>query len=111
MKSLRLFVLLFPLLLTFSSPSLAQTQEVAPFSPTPIPVVTVTSTDALLFIMGFLDADGDIARQVEHVKFLHMFRTNRMTGDLLVVYGNRFSALYFYGRALRYELAAYEAGE
>lgn len=107
MKLIRLLTL-FLLFITLNRPVAAQT----PASLT-VPIVITTATEAVFFTMGFLDADQDVifSQGKPHAAYVQMVFTNQGSGTLADFAGKHITALYFYGRALRYRLAAYEAGE
>ncbi len=111
MKILRL---LLPLLLTvavFTPPTRAQAPA---FVPTPVPIAFATATDAVFFARGFLVAEDEIVSAIplaQWATFSQMALNNATIAHLFFQSGYRSVAFYFYGRAQRFEWAAYEAGE
>lgn len=75
-----------------------------------------TATDAVFFAQGMVEADLDVAASLalppnERIPFRHMAHQNQLIGELIERDGWHLAALYFYGRAARFNQAADAAGE
>lgn len=76
----------------------------------------VTATDAVMYAAGGIDAQVDVSQSLalppdQRISFRAMASNNVLTANLLWSNGYIAVALYFYGRAYVFSLAADTAGE